>query len=49
MSHLSFRTSRADRWTQPRGSDDASLRYRAYGKVQPMEEPSLLERWFGNR
>lgn len=49
MSSLSYRSSRPDGWTQPRPHRDASLRYMTHGPIQPMEEPSLLARLFGQR
>lgn len=39
MSSLTYRSSRADQWTSPRPYSDASLRYRAYGAIQPMQHP----------
>lgn len=47
MSSYSFRSSRPDAWTSPRAHRDASLRYMAYGPVQPMHQPGLLARLFG--
>ena len=44
MSSLSYRSSRPDRWSQPRPHQDASLRYMKHGPIQPMEEPSFLAR-----
>jgi hypothetical protein len=49
MSSLSYRSSSPDRWVRPRPHQDASLRYMKYGPVQPMEEPGLLARLFGQR
>ena len=49
MSSFSYRSSRPDAWTQPRAYRDASIRYMTHGPVQPMEEPSLLQRLFGRR
>jgi hypothetical protein len=49
MSSLSFRSSRPDRWTDPKGFYDASLRRMTHGKIQPMYPPSFLERLFGAR
>lgn len=49
MSSYIFRSSRPDSWVQPRAYRDASIRYMTYGPVQPMEEPSLLQRLFGRR
>lgn len=47
MSSRIYTSSRGDAWTNPRPWSDASLRYATYGKVQPMQEPSWLERIFG--
>lgn len=51
MSSLSFRTSRPDRWVQPKSDSDSSLRFQMYGKILPMEgeEPGFLARLFGRR
>ncbi len=49
MSSLSFRSSRPDRWVQPKGNGDASLRLQAHGKIQPMHQPTFLQRLFGLR
>ena len=49
MSSRIFTTSRADSWNSPRPYSDANLRMAAYGRVQPMQEPSLLEKLFGRR
>lgn len=49
MSSLTFRSSRPDRWVMPRPHSDASQRYAAYGKIQPMEQPGWLARLFGAR
>ena len=42
-----YHSSRPDAWTTPRPYTDASLRYMAYGPIQPMEEPSFLQRLLG--
>lgn len=47
MSSHFVRSSTPDRWSSPRPYTDASLRQMKYGRVRPMEEPSLLARWFG--
>ncbi len=47
MSSTTFRSSRPDRWTSPRPYTDASMRYMAYGPIQPMHKASFLERLFG--
>lgn len=49
MSSYIFRSSRPDSWTNPRPHSDASLRYMAYGPVQPMAQPGLLARLFGGQ
>ena len=53
MSSYTFRSSRPDSWTNPRPYRDASLRYMAYGPVQPMvqpiAQPGLLARLFGGQ
>ncbi|MBV7265087.1 hypothetical protein [Erythrobacter ani] len=49
MTSAPIRSSKPDAWTNPRPHTDASLRQIKYGRIQPMEEPGLLERWFGPR
>ena len=49
MSSLSYRSSKPDRWTRPRGLTDTSLRRQVHGKIQPLEQPTFLERLFGAR
>lgn len=49
MSSLSFRSSRPDRWSNPKPYSDASLRYKHHGKILPMEEPGFFARLFGAR
>ena len=44
MSSLSYRSSRPDRWSTPRPYQDASLRLRTHGPIQPMDQPSLFSR-----
>lgn len=44
-----YRSSRPHESVLPRPIVDAHQRYRFYGKVQPMEQPSFLERLFGRR
>ena len=44
-----FRSSRPDGWTAPRPYTDTSMRYMSHGPIQPMYEPSFLERLFGRR
>lgn len=46
MSGLQFRSSRPDQWTLPRPYQDANLRYRTHGPVQPMEQRSFFARLF---
>lgn len=38
MSAYMFRSSRPDRWIQPRPFCDAYQRYLTYGPIRPMEE-----------
>lgn len=40
-------TSGRDRWSNPRPHTDASIRQIKHGRVRPMEEPGLFDRWFG--
>ncbi len=47
MSSFNFRSSRPDAWTQPRAYRDASLRYHVHGPIQPMHQPSFLDRLLG--
>lgn len=47
MTSYTFRSSRPDQWTQPRPFIDATLRLRAYGPIQPMAEPGILQRLLG--
>ncbi|WP_435416895.1 hypothetical protein WAB17_08325 [Parerythrobacter aurantius] len=44
MSSQSYRSSRPDNWTCPRPYSDASLRYMAYGPVQPMGQVGWISR-----
>ena len=44
MASRIYTSSRPDRWSSPRAYSDPSLRRSMYGAVQPMEEPSVLER-----
>lgn len=46
-SSPSYRSSAPDRWVMPRPHQDASLRYRAHGPIQPMERPGFFARLFG--
>lgn len=47
MSSLTFRSSKPDRWTNPRPYSDATLRHMAYGPIQPMHRVTLVERLLG--
>lgn len=47
MSSLSFRSSKPDKWTEPRPHMDASLRRQIYGRIQPMHTPGFWEKLFG--
>ncbi len=47
MSSRIFVSSRPDAWSSPRAWRDPGLRLAAYGKVQPLEQPGLLQRLFG--
>lgn len=47
MSSFTYRSSRPDRWTMPRPYQDASLRFRTHGPIQPMERPGFWSRVFG--
>lgn len=49
MSSLTYRSSKPDRWVQPKPYSDASTRYRSHGKILPMEEPGFWARLFGAR
>jgi hypothetical protein len=44
---LVYRSSRPDKWAQPRPYRDASQRYMAHGAVLPMEEPGFFARLLG--
>ncbi len=44
MSRYSFHRSGKDSWSSPRPFTDANLRRQHYGRIQPMEEPGLLQR-----
>lgn len=47
MSSLTFRSSKPDRWTNPRPYSDATLRHMAYGPIQPMHRATLFDRLLG--
>ncbi|MEP0189821.1 MAG: hypothetical protein ABJP70_00885 [Erythrobacter sp.] len=47
MTQYSFRTSGPDAWSSPRPVRDPYMRAIAYGPIQSMHKPSLLERIFG--
>ena len=49
MSSMTFRSSRPDRWTQPRAHSDANTRFHSHGPIQPMHQPGFFERLFGRR
>lgn len=49
MSAFSFKTSRPDRWVQPRQAQDPFMRNHIHGKILPMKEPGLIARLFGTR
>lgn len=49
MTQYTFRSSRPDHWISPRPYSDPCLRAHAYGRVQPMHEPSFLEKLLGRR
>lgn len=44
-----YRSSRPHESVVPRPVLDAQQRYRVYGKIQPMTQPTFLERIFGRR
>lgn len=44
-----YQSSRPHESVIPRPQLDAHARHRFYGPVQPMHEPTLLERLFGRR
>ena len=44
-----YRSSPSDRWSEPKGFADASLRRMTHGKIQPMYQPTFLQRLFGAR
>ncbi|WP_164931262.1 hypothetical protein [Erythrobacter sp. HKB08] len=47
MSSMSFRSSRPDRWVEPRQSMDPTQRMMRHGPVQPMHKPSFFARLLG--
>jgi hypothetical protein len=49
MTAYRFRCSRPHEWILPRPHIDAHQRYRTYGPILPMDEPSFLERLLGRR
>jgi len=49
MTAYRFRSSRPHEWILPRPHTDPHQRYRTYGPIQPMDEPSFLERLLGRR
>lgn len=44
MSVYTSRSSRPDRWSMPVQPCDPNSRMMRYGRLQPMDKPSLLER-----
>ena len=44
MSHYSARSSKPSTWAVPRQSLDPHRRRQIYGAIQPMEQPSWLDR-----
>jgi hypothetical protein len=47
MPTLQYRSSKPDTWTMPRPYQDASLRLRKHGPIQPMEQTGFFARLFG--
>ena len=47
MTSAPIHSSGSDAWSNPRPHSDATLRRIKHGAIRPMEEPGLLERWFG--
>ncbi|MEM8726039.1 MAG: hypothetical protein AAGE86_11015 [Pseudomonadota bacterium] len=46
MTSAPIYTSAPDKWSKPRPYTDATIRRLKHGPVQPMEEPSIFDRWF---
>ncbi len=49
MSSLTYRSSRPDRWVQPKPYSDSSMRLHHHGRILPMEQPGFFARLFGAR
>ncbi|MBB3992262.1 hypothetical protein [Croceicoccus naphthovorans] len=49
MSNYTTRSSGPDRWSRPVQKLDPSQRLARYGRLQPLEAPSLLDRIFRRR
>lgn len=49
MAATVYRSSRPHQWIVPRPHTDAHQRMRTYGPIQPMDEPSWLDRLFFGR
>ncbi|WP_156521838.1 hypothetical protein [Croceicoccus mobilis] len=49
MSNYSTHQGKPDRWSHPVQNLDPSLRRARYGRLQPLETPSLFERIFRRR
>ncbi len=47
MSQYTFRSSKPDQWVSPRPQLDPFRRAHAYGRIQPLNPPSLIERLLG--
>lgn len=47
MTAFSFHNSRPSNWVLPRPTQDPDRRRLMYGPIQPMEEPTWLQRLFG--
>jgi hypothetical protein len=48
MSAYTFHSSRPDRWTSPRPSQDPALRRAIHGPLRPMQSPGMLARLLGH-
>jgi hypothetical protein len=44
VSRYTFHQSGKDAWSSPRPFTDANMRRQRYGRIQPLEEPGLLQR-----
>ncbi|MFU7529267.1 hypothetical protein [Qipengyuania sp. ASV99] len=47
MSHHIYHSSKPDPWSSPRPPLNPAIRAQAFGRVQPMHQPTWLERLFG--